>query len=140
MVSQCRYALSRQSSSHCGSPFLWLMKRTTSSFSPGGAESASMSVTNPHLYSRFASVSISRSAVGMTTHSIRNRRETQMHADAMHLICVHPRSSAVSSALGAERRSAPAGARRVRVLEDEPAAHHLVLEVDLGVAGIAAEV
>src|SRR5581483_2406520 len=69
MVSQCRYALSRQSSSHCGSFFLWLMKRTISSLRPIGASSASTSVTKPHLYSRLASVSISVSAVGMV-HSV----------------------------------------------------------------------
>ncbi len=38
-----------------------------SSFNPGGAESASMSLMKPHWYSRLASVSISVSAVGMTT-------------------------------------------------------------------------
>src|SRR5262245_4268418 len=41
------------------------MKRIISSFRPGGAESASMSVTKPHLYSRLARVSISLVSVGM---------------------------------------------------------------------------
>src|SRR5438874_4274245 len=91
MVSQCRYALSRKSSIHCGSFFFAEMKRMTSSFSPGGAESASMSVTNPHLYSRFASVSISRVSVGMidsqtatleTTLAFRLRLHEPSAADA----------------------------------------------------------
>src|SRR2546426_11333000 len=65
MVSQCRYAFSRQSSIHLGSFFLAEMKRMISSLSPGGTESASMSVTNPHLYSRFARSWISVVSVGM---------------------------------------------------------------------------
>jgi hypothetical protein len=69
MVSQCRYALSRQSSIHCGSFFLREMKRMVSSFKPGGADSASMSVTKPHLYSRLARVSISRVSVGIVAPS-----------------------------------------------------------------------
>src|SRR5690554_6663158 len=39
------------------------MKRMMSSFSPGGADSASMSETKPHLYSRLASCSSSVSVV-----------------------------------------------------------------------------
>src|SRR6266480_5720273 len=65
IVSQCRYAFSRQSSSHLGSFFLAEMKRMISSFSPIGAESASISVTNPHLYSRFARSWISVVSVGI---------------------------------------------------------------------------
>src|SRR5581483_11997294 len=41
-----------------GSPFLAEIRRPTSSSSPGGRVSASMSVTNPYRYSRLASASI----------------------------------------------------------------------------------
>src|SRR3546814_10937601 len=50
MVSQCRLAFRRHSSSHSGSAFLAEMQRTISSFRPLGAVSASMSVTKPYLY------------------------------------------------------------------------------------------
>ena len=40
-----------------GSFFLAEITRTTSSFSPGGSASASMSLTKPHLYSRVARAS-----------------------------------------------------------------------------------
>src|SRR6476661_6456520 len=50
MVSQRRYASSRQASIHSGSFFLAEMKRTVSSDRPFGAFSDSMSVTNPYLY------------------------------------------------------------------------------------------
>src|SRR5215208_3571209 len=51
ILIQPRYALSRHSSSHSGSPFLAEIKRMMSSFSPLGAASASISVTKPYLYS-----------------------------------------------------------------------------------------
>src|SRR6476646_2451561 len=50
MVSQRRYASSRQASIHSGSLFLAEMKRTVSSDRPFGAFSDSISVTNPYLY------------------------------------------------------------------------------------------
>src|SRR2546421_12718680 len=127
MVSQWRYAFSRQSSIHCGSFFFLLIKRTISSFSPGGAESASTSVTNPHLYSRFASVSISCSAVGMLNSRVEDRG-SRIARLLLRPSILDPR---FSTFLGAERRPASAGAGRVRILEHESAAHHLVLEVDL---------
>ena len=46
---QARNALSRQSSSHSGSPFLAEIRRTTSSLSPFGTISCSTSVTKPYL-------------------------------------------------------------------------------------------
>ena len=49
--SQRRYALRRHSSRKAGSIFLAEIQRTTSSFKPGGAVSASISVTQPYLYS-----------------------------------------------------------------------------------------
>ncbi len=49
IVSQWRYAFSRNSSSHSGSFFFAEMKRIVSSLSPLGAVSDSMSVTNPCL-------------------------------------------------------------------------------------------
>ena len=49
MVSQCRSAFRRHSSRKAGSPFLREMSRTTSSSSPGGTVSESMSVTKPCL-------------------------------------------------------------------------------------------
>ena len=45
---QERNASRRHSRSQSGSCFFMEMKRTTSSFSPGGRLSASMSVTQPH--------------------------------------------------------------------------------------------
>src|SRR5215212_9648570 len=51
ILSQPRYALSRHSSNHSGSPFLAEIRRMMSSFSPLGAASASISVTKPYLYS-----------------------------------------------------------------------------------------
>src|SRR5436309_7789505 len=54
IVSQCRYAFRRHSSSHSGSPFLAEIRRITSSLSPTGTVSDSMSVTKPALYSRAA--------------------------------------------------------------------------------------
>src|SRR5450432_1839305 len=80
IFSHWRYDFNRQSRSHCGSSFLWEMKRTISSLSPGGAESASMSVTKPHLYSRFASVSISVSAVGISIVQSALSRKRQNYA------------------------------------------------------------
>src|SRR5438093_13598345 len=56
--THCREALRRQSSMNRGSFFFAEIRRTMSSFSPRGAVSASMSVTNPYLYSRFARASI----------------------------------------------------------------------------------
>src|SRR5438105_2728017 len=50
MVIQRRYAPSRQSSIHSGSPFLFEMKRTISSLRPLAAVSDSMSVVKPYLY------------------------------------------------------------------------------------------
>src|SRR5262245_27408710 len=50
--SQRRYALSRHSTMNSGSFFLAAIARTTSSLSPGGSVSDSMSVTNPASYSR----------------------------------------------------------------------------------------
>src|SRR5687767_5111166 len=63
IVSHRRYAFSRHSSSHSGSPFLAEMRRTTSSFSPFGMVSASTSVKKPYLYSRVASCSMVSGAV-----------------------------------------------------------------------------
>src|SRR5450759_4310602 len=60
MVSQWRYAFSRHSSSHSGSPFLPEMRRTTSSERPAGMLSVSMSVTKPCWYS--CCVRVSRTA------------------------------------------------------------------------------
>jgi hypothetical protein len=51
IVSQWRYALSRQSVIHSGSFFLREIRRMMSSLMPGGAESVSTSVTKPYLYS-----------------------------------------------------------------------------------------
>ena len=59
MVSHNRYAFSRQSSIHAGSPFLALMNRTVSSLSPLGANSCSMSELKPHSYFLFAAASAS---------------------------------------------------------------------------------
>src|SRR3989442_2315994 len=50
IFSQLRYALSRQSSIHAGSPFFSEMSRMTSSLKPGGTVSDSISVTKPYLY------------------------------------------------------------------------------------------
>src|SRR6476661_4049262 len=58
MVCQRRNALRRQSSSHCGSPFLFEMKRTVSSERPGGSVSVSISVLKPYWYSRLTSASM----------------------------------------------------------------------------------
>src|SRR5262245_47199974 len=55
---QARKALSRHSSIHAGSCFFSEMRRTTSSLSPLGRVSASISVTKPYLYSCVASSSI----------------------------------------------------------------------------------
>src|SRR4029450_13235292 len=55
---QTRKAFSRHSSSHSGSFFLAEIIRTMSSLRPRGTSSASMSVTNPYLYSRVASSSM----------------------------------------------------------------------------------
>src|SRR6476659_811726 len=55
---QTRNAFSRHSSSHSGSFFFAEIIRTTSSLRPFGISSASMSVTNPYLYSRVASSSM----------------------------------------------------------------------------------
>src|SRR5688572_20652612 len=49
-VRQWRYALRRHSRSHSGSPFFAEMRRTTSSSSPCGIASDSMSVTKPWRY------------------------------------------------------------------------------------------
>src|SRR5512142_189880 len=57
-VSQCLNALSLHWSIHSGSCFFAEIIRTIPSFRPRGTVSASMSVTNPYLYSRFASDSI----------------------------------------------------------------------------------
>src|ERR1041385_189107 len=54
IVSQCRYALSRNSSIHSGSFFFSTMSRMVSSLKPRGITSDSISVTNPYLYSCFA--------------------------------------------------------------------------------------
>src|SRR6476620_11934831 len=58
IVSHRRYALSLQSSSHCGSSFFAEMRRMTSSLTPGGNVSASTSVTKPYWYSRLTSESM----------------------------------------------------------------------------------
>src|SRR5882724_11307953 len=50
MVSQCRNAFNRQSSKNCGSCFFLDMAATTSSSSPGGKLSDSMSVMKPCRY------------------------------------------------------------------------------------------
>src|SRR5947208_3734916 len=57
IFSQLRYALRRNASSHSGSFFFAEIRRTVSSLSPRGIVSASISVTQPYLYSRFASIS-----------------------------------------------------------------------------------
>src|SRR5918997_2541336 len=57
ILSQPRNAFKRHSSSQSGSPFLAEMRRMMSSFSPFGAESDSISVTKPYLYSLLTSVS-----------------------------------------------------------------------------------
>src|SRR5918997_3236578 len=57
ILSQPRKAFRRHSSSQSGSPFLADIKRMMSSFRPLGAESDSISVTNPYLYSLLTSVS-----------------------------------------------------------------------------------
>src|SRR4051812_7198878 len=51
MFNQFLYDFKRKSNNHCGSFFFFEMNRMMSSFKPFGAESASRSVTNPHLYS-----------------------------------------------------------------------------------------
>jgi hypothetical protein len=48
IVSQCRNAFRRHSSSQAGSPFFSLIRRTTDSSSPGATVSLSISVTNPY--------------------------------------------------------------------------------------------
>src|SRR5437016_2116238 len=58
MVSQCRYAFSRHSNMNLGSFFLAEIRWMTSSFRPRGQVSASISVTNPCLYSRLASSAV----------------------------------------------------------------------------------
>src|SRR2546430_91049 len=63
MVCQWRKAFSRQSRRNCGSFFFFEMSRMMSSFNPGGAESASTSVTNPYLYSCLTKPSIVSVAV-----------------------------------------------------------------------------
>src|SRR5437773_5976271 len=65
MVSQCRYAFSRHSTINLGSFFLAEIRWMTSSFRPRGTVSASISVTNPCLYSRLASSAIALVAVGI---------------------------------------------------------------------------
>src|ERR1043166_5143262 len=54
IVSQCRNALSRNSSIHSGSFFFSTMSRMVSSVKPRGITSDSISVTNPYLYSCLA--------------------------------------------------------------------------------------
>src|SRR5438309_1532309 len=68
IVCQCRNALSRQSSMNGGSSFLAEITRMTSSLSPLGTDSASMSVTKPHWYSRLASSSRVLLSVLMISH------------------------------------------------------------------------
>src|SRR5256712_3806430 len=58
IFSQLRYALSRHSSIHSGSPFLAEIRRITSSFKPAGTTSDSMSVTKPYLYGCWTCASI----------------------------------------------------------------------------------
>src|SRR2546430_11461388 len=58
ILSQLRYALSRHSSIHAGSPFLAEISRITSSFKPAGTTSDSMSVTKPYLYGCWTCASI----------------------------------------------------------------------------------
>src|SRR5277367_1251876 len=65
IVSQCRYAFNRQSNIHCGSFFLCEINRIISSFSPGGASSASRFTLQPHLYSWLANSSIVSVDVGI---------------------------------------------------------------------------
>ena len=63
MVSQWRYALSRQSVSHAGSFFFSEIRRMVSSLKPGGADSDSTSVTKPYLYSCLTRLSMVSVAV-----------------------------------------------------------------------------
>src|ERR1017187_10350114 len=63
MVSQWRYALSRQSVSHTGSFFFSEIRRMVSSLKPGGADSDSTSVTKPYLYSCLTRLSMVSVAV-----------------------------------------------------------------------------
>src|SRR5208283_3641293 len=92
------------------------MKRMISSLSPGGAESASISLTKPHLYSRLASVAISVSEVGINALSVKTHGPTEQAPQASR----------------GKARAAAAGAGGVGILEYESPAHDLVLEVDLG--------
>src|SRR5664280_2619576 len=71
MVFQCRYAFKRHSVSHSGSCFLEEMRRTMSSFNPGGAESVSTSVKNPYLYSCLTKPSMASVAVLMNLPGVR---------------------------------------------------------------------
>src|SRR3954469_3398253 len=58
IVSQLRKAFNRNSSIQSGSAFLAEINRTVSSLRPRGIVSASMSVVQPYLYSRFESISV----------------------------------------------------------------------------------
>src|SRR5438876_2035850 len=91
------------------------MRRTTSSFRPGGSASASTSVTKPYLYSRVASSSIASVDVDMARFAQRAK-------------CLRLRAKE----LRVKRQAAAAGAFRVGVVEEKAAAHQACVVVELG--------
>src|SRR6266480_240284 len=100
-----------------GSFFLAEIARTTFSFRPGGSESASMSLTKPHLYSRLARASSLLAVVLMT------------------VLSCSPRVAA-RSALGGERRAAPAARLGAGVDKGEPAGEPLLHVVERGLVQV----
>src|SRR2546422_10241325 len=70
IFSQLRYARSRHSSIHAGSPFFWEISRMTSSLRPGATVSDSISVTKPYLYgwSTWASIPLLIGAPEVLVH------------------------------------------------------------------------
>src|SRR5439155_7433739 len=105
------------SSSHSGSFLMAEMRRTTSSFRPGGSASASTSVTKPYLYSRVASSSIASVDVDIFRFAQKGRG---------------PRLRARAKELRVKGQPAAAGAFRVRVVEEKAAAHQACVVVELG--------
>src|SRR5262252_6639282 len=93
-----------------GSFFLAEIAWTTSSVRPGGSESASISLTKPHLYSRLARASSVFAVVLMRA--------------------LFPSSMAARSALGGERRATTAARLGVGVDEREPAREPLLHVVE----------
>src|SRR5258708_39189668 len=72
ILSELRWAFSRHSSIHSGSPFLAEISRITSSFKPAGTTSDSMSVTKPYLYGcwTWASILVIRAPEVLSGHEL----------------------------------------------------------------------